>query len=144
MHSLITSLPHFFCSWVCVEGCGRQHHHYCQRKQKNRKNGVGLGTRLVGAHVVHTCQVNLDEHKALLHHSQCWVGRGLAKQAASLLRSSYWYAQAIELNQMWEATHHQLHAHIKHHTSETARCFPKFTQLRLPVYQHKLGQQPCH
>ena len=98
MHTLITSLPHFFCSWVCVEGCGRRHHHYCQRKQKNRKNGVGLGTRLVGAHVVHTCQVNLDEHKALLHEpaSLTMLGRERTSEASSqsialiiLVRPSY-------------------------------------------------------
>ena len=34
-------LPRFFCSSISVSV------HYCQRKPKNRKNGVGLGTRLV-------------------------------------------------------------------------------------------------
>ena len=36
----------FFCSSVCVDGCA----YYRQRKLKNRKNRVGLGTRLMVLH----------------------------------------------------------------------------------------------
>ena len=46
-------LPRFFCSSVCVDNNTRMLFrrpsasvYYCQRKPKNRKNGVGLGTRL--------------------------------------------------------------------------------------------------
>ena len=47
-------LPVFFCSSVSVEnntqmwkGGPSASVYYCQRKPKNRKNGVGLGTRLI-------------------------------------------------------------------------------------------------
>ena len=49
--SLVPRPTPFFCSSVSVDNNTRIHRpsasvYYCQRKPKNRKNGVGLGTRL--------------------------------------------------------------------------------------------------